>query len=59
VSGRDRSWGITGATAVENMSPSCSAVLYLDICVGRTSADGMEKSQYRENVFWRAVRACT
>lgn len=25
--------------------------LTFEICVGRTSADGMEKSQYRLNVF--------
>lgn len=43
--------GMTGATVVRPMSPSCSAVLYLLIVVGRTSAEGSEKSQYRANVL--------
>ncbi len=31
--------------------PSCRAVLTLLIVVGRTSAEGSEKSQYREKVL--------
>jgi hypothetical protein len=43
--------GITGARVVMPTSPSCSAVLYLLMVVGRTSAEGSEKSQYREKVL--------
>ena len=43
--------GITGAAVVSPTSPSCRAVLYLLISVGRTSAEGSEKSQYRANVL--------
>lgn len=37
--------GTTGATVVSPIRPSCSAVLYLLMSVGRTSAEGSEKSQ--------------
>lgn len=40
-----------GAAVVTPTSASCKKVLYLLIVVGRTSADGSEKSQYRANVF--------
>lgn len=40
-----------GMAVVAPMRASCRAVLYLLMVVGRTSADGKEKSQYRENVF--------
>lgn len=40
-----------GFTIVAPISPSCKNVLYLLMVVGRTSADGREKSQYRMNVF--------
>lgn len=40
-----------GRAVVAPMSASCSAVLYLLIVVGWTSAEGREKSQYRENVL--------
>lgn len=43
--------GITGATVVKPTRPSCRAVLYLLIRVGRTSAEGREKSQYRLKVL--------
>lgn len=46
-----KSKGTTGASVVRPINPSCSAVLYLLIVVGRTSAEGSEKSQYREKVF--------
>lgn len=41
----------TGATMVAPMRPSCRNVLYLLIVVGRTSAEGSEKSQYLVNVL--------
>lgn len=44
-SGDDRSTGSTGAAAVSPTRASCSAVLYLLMVVGLTSADGSEKSQ--------------
>jgi hypothetical protein len=43
----------SGATVVAPTSISCKAVLYLEMAVGRTSAEGIEKSQYRMNVFWK------
>jgi hypothetical protein len=42
---------MTGAAVVSPMRPTCKKVLYLLIVVGCTSADGREKSQYREKVF--------
>lgn len=41
----------SGIAVVAPTRASCRAVLYLLIVVGRTSADGSEKSQYRLNVF--------
>ena len=41
----------TGNTKVEPIKINCRKVLYLDTVVGCTSAEGMEKSQYRMNVF--------
>ncbi len=46
-----KSRGTTGAKVVNPIKPSCSAVLYLLMVVGRTSAEGREKSQYREKVL--------
>ncbi len=43
--------GITGASTVMPIRPSCRAVLTLLISVGRTSAEGSEKSQYRAKVL--------
>lgn len=40
-----------GIAVVAPIKPNCRAVLYLLIVVGRTSAEGREKSQYREKVF--------
>lgn len=40
-----------GMAVVAPIKASCSAVLYLLIVVGRTSAEGREKSQYRVKVF--------
>jgi hypothetical protein len=40
-----------GAAVVTPTRASCRKVLYLLIVVGRTSAEGSEKSQYRANVF--------
>jgi len=40
-----------GATIVAPMRLSCRKVLYLLMVVGRTSADGSEKSQYRVKVL--------
>lgn len=39
------STGTTGAAVVSPTSASCSAVLYLLMVVGVTSAEGSEKSQ--------------
>lgn len=36
---------ITGKASVEPMRTSCKKVLYLEMVVGWTSADGREKSQ--------------
>jgi hypothetical protein len=41
----------SGAAVVAPTRASCKNVLYLLIVVGRTSAEGREKSQYRANVF--------
>lgn len=41
----------TGAAVVRPMRPTCRKVLYLLMVVGWTSAEGSEKSQYREKVF--------
>jgi len=62
--------GPMGATVVMNMSDNCAAVLSYEnmsayerrrrgkctllMIVGRTSADGMEKSQYRAKVFYES-----
>lgn len=46
-----RSTATTGATVVSPSRPSCRAVLYLLMVVGRTSAEGREKSQYLAKVF--------
>jgi len=40
-----------GIAVVAPISANCSAVLYLLIVVGRTSADGKLKSQYRAKVL--------
>lgn len=40
-----------GAAVVRPTKANWRKVLYLLIVVGRTSADGREKSQYRENVL--------
>lgn len=40
-----------GAAVVRPTKANWRKVLYLLIVVGRTSADGSEKSQYRENVL--------
>jgi hypothetical protein len=40
-----------GIAVVAPIKPSCKAVLYLLIVVGRTSADGREKSQYLVKVL--------
>lgn len=45
------STGTRGFTIVAPIKPSCRNVLYLLMVVGRTSADGREKSQYRMNVL--------
>ena len=45
VNGVPRSAGTRGAMVVRPTSPSCSAVLYLLMVVGCTSAEGSEKSQ--------------
>ena len=42
---------IMGAAVVTPTRASCKNVLYLLIVVGRTSAEGSEKSQYRANVL--------
>jgi hypothetical protein len=42
---------INGIAVVAPINASCSAVLYLLMVVGCTSADGKEKSQYRVNVL--------
>lgn len=41
----------SGATTVDPMRANCKNVLYLLMVVGRTSADGREKSQYRMKVL--------
>ncbi len=51
VNGVPRSAGTRGAMVVRPTSPSCSAVLYLLMVVGCTSAEGSEKSQYRAKVL--------
>ncbi len=48
-SGIDKSALMRGAVVVKPMRASCKNVLYLLICVGRTSAEGREKSQYLAN----------
>lgn len=45
LSGDAMSTGSTGAAAVSPTRASCSAVLYLLMVVGLTSAEGSEKSQ--------------
>lgn len=47
----ERSVVSRGAAVVMPTSASCRKVLYLLMVVGRTSADGSEKSQYLLNVF--------
>lgn len=49
--GVPRSNGKRGATVVTPTRTSCRKVLYLEIWVGCTDAEGIEKSQYREKVF--------
>jgi hypothetical protein len=41
----------SGRAVVAPINANCSAVLYLLIVVGRTSAEGREKSQYRVKVL--------
>jgi hypothetical protein len=41
----------SGLTVVTPINSNCSAVLYLLICVGLTSALGIPKSQYRAKVL--------
>lgn len=41
----------SGETVVAPIRASCKNVLYLLIVVGRTSAEGREKSQYRIKVL--------
>lgn len=43
--------GTTGAAVVMPINASCRKVLYLLMVVGRTSAEGSEKSQYRVKVL--------
>lgn len=43
--------GTTGNAIAEPTSRSCNTVLTLEMSVGFTSAEGMEKSQYRAIVF--------
>lgn len=50
-----RSNGNKGATVVTPTRTSCRKVLYLEIWVGWTEADGIEKSQYRVKVFCDSV----
>lgn len=45
VRGVDTSHGTSGATVVAPTRTSCRKVLYLEIVVGCTDADGIEKSQ--------------
>jgi hypothetical protein len=40
-----------GDAVVAPIKANCNAVLYLLMVVGRTSAEGREKSQYRKNVL--------
>jgi hypothetical protein len=47
--------GSNGLIVVLPISTSCRKVLYLLIWVGRTSAEGIEKSQYRTNDFCRFI----
>jgi hypothetical protein len=42
---------MTGSTNVDPIRINCRNVLYFERVVGYTSADGMEKSQYRTKVF--------
>lgn len=51
--GRATSSARRGATVVAPTRTSWRAVLYFEMAVGFTSADGMEKSQYRVKVRWR------
>ena len=49
--------GTRGPTVVAPTNINCKAVLYFDIVVGFTSAEGIEKSQYRVNVFYPKINS--